>query len=113
MLSVAVIYIILSQISFRWLLSSLTPGVTGDESVVGHNCKLEDYISVIQATLTNARAFEEQKKAKQSLLPKNDDKKQSQNQTRSGYSRGSGRNTMSSFQTGSGGRKTDPKSLFF
>ena len=81
-----------------------------DESVVGHNCKLEDYISVIQATLTNARAFDEQKKAKQSLLPKNDDKKQSQNQTRSGYSRGSGRNTMSSFQTGSGGRKTDTKS---
>ena len=32
MLSVAVIYIILSQISFRWLLSSLTQGVTGDES---------------------------------------------------------------------------------
>ena len=33
MLNVAVIYIIiLSQIPFRWLLSSLTPGVTGDES---------------------------------------------------------------------------------
>ena len=81
-------------------------GKINEESPVGTNCTVEDYIGAIESTLKNARAFEKQKKSNQDFQNSQGNQGNQGNKSQSGYRyRRSGQGnttTMSSFRTGAG-----------